>query len=370
MEMRKEIFFGFVKIFIVIILLFSCSKNNEIREKVIEIFFNHSYYNLSYDELVSITKKDVSSLRKVDKNFNIINLTRGRAKTNKHIEIGKFFYPFIIKKDFSDYKIIYVFKNSKAEKKGLSTSVIYKINNIEINDKTQKDLEYLLEASDSVDITFEKDGKPVSMKVEKESIFFPFVLGFSLKENVRYIRILGFFQNSDVSFRDILAEKPLNTVVFDLRDLKMGDYKEAAKIAGFFVSKNNVIYHIKSSKKIYNTTFTSNDGSFSKVKIIILVNRKTSFLGEILAASLKENNNAIIIGEKTAGNFYLTKAFDLPDKRFCILSVAKLYLPSNKEMDFVEPDHYYEDNEEKNIDKLNYIIDTDPLFNEILNRYI
>jgi C-terminal processing protease CtpA/Prc len=362
--MRKEVFFWFVRSFIVIILLFSCSKNNEIREKVIEIFLNHSYYNLSYDELVSITKKDVSNLRKVDKNFNIINLMRGRAKTNKPIEIGKFFYPFIIKKDFNDYKIIYVFKNSKAEKKGLSTSVIYKINNIEINNKTQNDLEYLLEASDSVDITFEKDGKPVSMKVEKESIFFPFVWGFSLKENVRYIRILGFFQNSDVSFRDILAEKPLNTVVLDLRDLKMGDYKEAAKIAGFFVSKNNIIYHIKSSKKIYNTTFISDDGSFSKVKIIILVNSKTSFLGESLAASLKENNNAIIIGEKTSGDLYLTRTFDLVDKKICVLSVAKLYPPSLVDLKGIVPDYYFKDLE-RGIDGLNYILDTDPLFNEI-----
>lgn len=360
--------------FIVFLLLSSCSKNDEIKKKVIDIFLNHSCYDLNYNDLNNIIKNDISDIKKIDRNFNIISLTRGRTRTNKRIEISRSFYPFIIKNDSEGYKIIYVFKNSKAEKNGLTTGRLYKINNEEINDKTHEEIEYLLEASDSVDITFQRGEKIVSMKIEKEIIYFPSVWGFAVNKNTGYIRIFGFLQKSDVSFKDIymnLTEKPMNTIVLDLRNLKMGDYQEAAKIAGFFVNKNNVVYYIKSSKKIYNQIFISDDGSFNKVKIIIIVNSRTASLGEILAMTLKENNNAVLFGEKTSGQLYITKMFELPDKKMCNLSVGKLYPPSGRDIKEVIPDYYYKDTDaDRGIFGLNYILDTDPIFNEIAKRYM
>ena len=364
---------SYLIVFSLIGLLFSCFKKEEINEEIIKIYLNHSYYNLSYSEIKKVVGDNIFNLKKIDKNFNLVNLKKGRKLTlyDDKLKVEKKFYPFIIKKINGEYRIVYLFRNDKINFQEIIGSKINKINNIDIQDKTEKEIENILKTKDVIEMILEKNKKTDSVKFEKDVIFFPFVWGFNLSDDVKYIRIHAFFEHSDVDFENLLNDgKSLRNLVIDLRDLKMGNLEEMSKIASYFVGKDKVLFYEKSSKNIYNKTFISDNGNFSKTNIMVIVNKNTAFLGEILAASLKENNNAIIIGEKTAGNFYLTKAFNLSDKRFCILSVAKLYPPSNKEMDFVEPDHYYEDNEEKDIDKLNYIIDTDPLFNEILNKYI
>jgi carboxyl-terminal processing protease len=123
-----------------------------------------------------------------------------------------------------------------------------------------------------------------------------------------------------------LRKRGIEKIILDLRDVSGGDYLEAAKIAGYF-SKNKTTYHIKSSKKEYTRDFDIDENVFSDMKVVLIVNKKTALLGEIIAWALKENG-AIIVGEDTANQLYITKMFRVGKDTAVIISVAKLFPPS------------------------------------------
>jgi len=367
----KKAYIYVIGLIFVSIFLFSCSiKKDDINKKVIEVFLNHSYYNLSEDDLNHLTANGIENLKTVDKNFNIVNIGGSRAKRVNRVERGKLFYPFLIKKDSSGYRIIKVFDNSSAWKKGLRTGVLKSINGSDINLKNQYDIEYLLEASDSISINVLGTEGDINLRVKKEILFFPFVWGFVLNEKTGYVRILGFLENSHIQLKNILnnfVQNGVGSVVIDMRGLMAGNYEEAAKVAGCFVKNGSIAYYIKSSKDVYNKTFISDDGSFNELRIIILVDKRTAFLGEAVALSLKENNGAVIIGEKTAGQMEVVRMIDLGCKKMCNLTVAKIYSPSGRYIEGITPDYHLRVDANRETFGINYIIDTDPFFKEIFN---
>jgi carboxyl-terminal processing protease len=294
----------------------------------------------------------------------------GRAKSREKIEKGKLFYPFLMEKDFDGYRIIKVFENSSAWKKGLRPSIVEKINGVDIDIKNQEDTEYLLEASDSVKLTFNSEGKEQNIRLKKEELFFPFVWGFNINRDTGYIKVIGFLENSNESFKDIMKnfkKNGTNKIIIDLRDLSAGKYEEAAGIGELFINSGDIIYYIKSSKEKYNRTFISNDGSFKNFRVVVIVNSKTAFLGEILALSLKEHVNAVIVGEKTAGQMYVTEIISMPCKKMCNLTVARLVPPSGKDLHNIVPDFYIKMSTVSETFGINYIINTDPVLKRVIS---
>jgi hypothetical protein len=189
-------------------LLFSCFKKEEINEEIIKIYLSNSYYNLSYSEIKKVVEDNIFNLKKIDKNFNLVNLKKGRKLTlyDDKLKVEKKFYPFIIKKINGEYRIVYLFKNDKINFEKIIDSKINKINNIDIQDKTEKEIENILKTKDVIEMTLEKNKKTDSVKFEKNVIFFPFVWGFNLSDDVKYVRIHGFFEHSDVAFENLLND--------------------------------------------------------------------------------------------------------------------------------------------------------------------
>jgi carboxyl-terminal processing protease len=64
--------------------------------------------------------------------------------------------------------------------------------------------------------------------------------------------------------------------------------------------------------------------------IVVLVNRGTAGPAELLAAALKENGRAEMIGERTYGVGSVQKIIPLDDGSALLLSVAKYYTPGGK----------------------------------------
>jgi carboxyl-terminal processing protease len=62
----------------------------------------------------------------------------------------------------------------------------------------------------------------------------------------------------------------------------------------------------------------------------VLVNRGTAGPAELLAAALKENGRAEMIGERTYGVGSVQKIIPLDDGSALLLSVAKYYTPGGK----------------------------------------
>jgi carboxyl-terminal processing protease len=64
--------------------------------------------------------------------------------------------------------------------------------------------------------------------------------------------------------------------------------------------------------------------------VAVLTNRGTAGGAEILAAALRDNKRAQLVGDRTFGDAAVRKAITMDDGGAIILSVAKYYSPSEK----------------------------------------
>lgn len=355
--------------FVVLILLisiFSCNKKQFDETELLTAFLKHSYYDYKEEDLKTAIKKGVDELKKLDKNFDIVNL-KGRMVKKKDAEKKEveFFFPFIIKKNYDNYLIVKVFDYTVAFNAGLRNGVLLSLDNRNVRDMDVETIEKTLRKTDEIKISF-NDGKgDYSMIIKKEMSAFPFLWSVILDEKTAYLNLISLSKNSANYFKNNvsnLKKRGIKNLIIDLRDVSMGNYDEAARIIGYF-SKEKKTYSIRSSKSGYSRSFEIEENPFTDLKIIVLVNKNTLLLGEIIAQALKEEG-ASVVGENTPGNVYITKLFKVGNNSVATLTIAKLFPPSMRDMDDgISVDYDVKFDEYKKFG-LTYVIDYDPVISK------
>ena len=116
--------------------------------------------------------------------------------------------------------------------------------------------------------------------------------------------------------------------------------------------------------------YASNENLFKKKPIVILVNKNTASAAEILAGTLKDNLNAIIIGENTYGKNSIQQIIPMSNNTGILITSFKYILPKGEDIHNkgITPNIYYE--QENNF---YHSISKDPMIDkakEIINRLV
>lgn len=351
-----------IAILMAFFFLFSCSKREYNVNQLAKALVKHSYYSLTEQEAQKLAES-VTEIKKVDKKFKLIDLDKEIIKKGKSSKVKKEF-PFLIKKYLDKYYIVKVFNYSFAYQAGLRNALLNSVNNNNVSSYSPSELNNLIKNSEDLIISFNNSKADYTMKLKREISVFPFSWSAVLSKYTAYINIMS-FEKGFVNWlsEDIFRYKKngIRNLVIDLRGVSFGSYKDVADFISLFSKKGNVAYYVKSSKKGYTETFFIDKeyNKFSDFNLFVLVDRNTVLLGEIAAQALRENSNAVIIGEKTSGEIYLTKLFRVGYKKAAQITIAKLYPPSGKDLDDgVIPDiqAVYRD---YNKFKLTYVLDLD-----------
>ena len=205
--------------------------------------------------------------------------------------------------------IIGVLSNSPAEKAGLkSGDIIKKIDNIDLSNKDYKYVsEYIRKNSNKTDYKIEilRNGETLNFDLKKDTVMIKSVSSKIIEKEdkkIGYIYI-SIFSNTTVSqFKkelDNLQKNGISSLIIDVRENSGGHLTTAVGILSELLSSENVIYQIeKNSKK---SKFYSLGKKNFEYPIAIIQNGDSASASEMLAISLKENLNAIIIGETSYG---------------------------------------------------------------------
>jgi len=91
-------------------------------------------------------------------------------------------------------------------------------------------------------------------------------------------------------------------------------------------------------KRIYRSEFFGK--KYLNIPIVVLVNKGSASASEILAAALRENNRAVLIGETTFGKGSVQTILPLSDGSAMRLTTSKYYTPNGESIHEkgIEPD--------------------------------
>ena len=236
-------------------------------------------------------------------------------------------------------KVISQIDNTPASKAGIKAGdYIIKINNLQVQGKSLMEAVDLMRGSvgSGIELTVRRRGvkKGLTFNIIRESIDIQSVKSSLLDDNVGYIRLTSFNENSSAQIKkkikNLNKNKNLKGYILDLRNNPGGLLSQAIKISDFFL-KNGEIVSTKSRKVSENRKWFAKEGDLTNGKIlIILINYGSASASEIVAGALKDHKRAIILGENSYGKGSVQSIIPLKNRGAIRLTISKYYLPSGK----------------------------------------
>ena len=176
--------------------------------------------------------------------------------------------------------------------------------------------------------------KPLDLTVTLEPLNGKTVTTGYLDNAVAYVRIRYFNDETPVELAKVLnnikQHKPaVKGIILDLRNNARGSLEEAVRSASLFLGNQQiVIAKGRSPKTEQSYSGKDRDLVFKTLPpMVVLVDQGTARAAEILAAALRDQARATLLGSKTLGLCGLTKAFPLEDGSALVMTVAQCYSP-------------------------------------------
>jgi carboxyl-terminal processing protease len=270
-------------------------------------------------------------------------------------------------------KVISPIDDTPASRAGIKAGdYIVKIEDTQVQGKTLSEAVDLMRGpvGSSIELIIRRRGekKALTFNITREIIEIQSVKIDLLKNNIGYIRLTSFNENSseqiEEKIKDLDKENVIKAYILDLRNNPGGLLSQAIRISDFFLDSGEIV-STKSRKTSENKKWFAKKGDLTNGKtLMVLINYGSASASEIVAGALKDHKRAIILGENSYGKGSVQSIIPLKNKGAIRLTVAKYYLPSGKSISEVGVSPDIEINEEgeefkiksKTDNQLNYAI--------------
>lgn len=316
-----------------------------------------------------VTDQEYSFLKKYSKMIKINNIVKGnfvdKIDDDKMVEgaiKGMVTYPtdrytvYMNEKEFSDLiaqtegsyagvgiyldemneRIVVVapIEGSPAARAGIkSGDVIIKVNDKEVFYKDIDKAISMMKGKEGIKVKlqiYRKDAGYLDFNLKTEKIVIKSVKYETLQNNIGYIRISSFDENTADEFNTALTalqNKKMSGLIIDLRDNGGGLLESCTKIADKLLGEGRVVYTIDNNGEQINW---NSDAKKIDVPLVVLVNGGTASASEILSGAVRDFKAGTLIGTKTFGKGLVQTILPLEDGSGLKVTTAKYYTPSGE----------------------------------------
>jgi carboxyl-terminal processing protease len=176
---------------------------------------------------------------------------------------------------------------------------------------------------------------PFEVLIVRDTIRVPAVR-HTVEKDYGYIRISGFSQRTEAGLRKAMGriEAALGGnslgLVLDLRNNPGGLLRQAIRVSDVFLDRGTIV-SVRGRLEEDNEVFRARNGDLAVGRnIVVLVNEGTASAAEIVAGALKENDRAIIVGNRSFGKGSVQTIFSMGDSGALRLTTALYYTPSGR----------------------------------------
>jgi len=176
--------------------------------------------------------------------------------------------------------------------------------------------------------------KTLTFELLREEIQLESVETFDLEsdiQTVRYVRIKNFQKDTSHELKNKLGDlNKIDGLILDLRNNPGGLLEEAIRVSDLFLQGKQRIVSTKgpSVSTIHDAKQLFAGGHLQSIPLVVLINRGSASASEIVAAALKQNERAIVIGEQSFGKGTVQTLWDLKDGSGLKLTIGEYLTPS------------------------------------------
>ncbi len=245
----------------------------------------------------------------------------------------------VISKRFDFASIVTVLPNSPVQKAGLlAGDMIESVNRRSTREMSLAELNSMLAGPEGstveIAVVRERAADPKLFQLQRVVTVLPDVTGRIVSPGIGYLRMEAFPKGASeqVAARiQELRQSGADKFVLDLRDNASGEIEEAIATANLFL-KRGLISYLSGQQYPRRSFIADPDKAISEEPLVVLVNQFTGGGAEILSAAVMDNRRGEVVGEKTYGIGAIQELILMDDGSALILSIAKYFSPSGKEI--------------------------------------
>lgn len=231
-----------------------------------------------------------------------------------------------------DKSITKVYDDTPASKAGiLEGDIIIGINDKDVSDLNATEVVNMIKShKDYFSLKLKRNEEIVNVSIKNEKIISPNI-EYKVIDNTQigYMSIDSFSSTLDIQMQKALnklEENKIESLIIDLRNNTGGYLDIASKVTSMFTKKGEKIYSLNEKNEV-NHYFDETE-EHRDYPIIILTNNNTASASEIMAAALKDNYGAILVGETTFGKGKVQQTMKLDDGSMVKYTSAYWLTPS------------------------------------------
>ena len=208
--------------------------------------------------------------------------------------------------------------------------IILKVDKKDVSGKSISDVASLIrgQMGTSVKLELLRDKNKISKTIARDEIKIKNIKASVVDKNIGYIQILSFL-SSDMTteFIDALNKtQNCDGLILDLRGNTGGLMPNAVVIADMFLTQGHIVSVVDRDSQKSDIDAQSKPYAINK-PVVILIDEGTASASEILSGALKDNQKAILVGQRTFGKGMIQRIFPLPNQTGMNLTIAKYLTP-------------------------------------------
>lgn len=255
-----------------------------------------------------------------------------------------------------NYVVVSVFKDSPAERAGLEAGDFI----LAADGKAYPNMDALSaaikgERGTKVTITYERDGRPHDVEIIRDKIEETSVESKILDNNIGYVAISSFAENTAEEFRaqlETMENKSVDGLVIDLRNNGGGIVNTCQEIADMLLGECEIV---SMKNRAGEESVLNSDEEKTELPYVILVNENSASASEILAAAVKDNTDNPLVGVTTFGKGIVQTSGQLEDGSALEMTTMQYFSPNGNKIHKkgVKPDYVVKntETEDKQLDK-------------------
>lgn len=204
-----------------------------------------------------------------------------------------------------------------------------------------------------VDVTVLRKGKtePIHFRITREQIpIYSVDATYMVDDKTGYIRVSRFAATTHDEMVEAmlkLKKQGMTQLILDLQDNTGGYLMSAVYMANEFLDRGNLLVYTEGDKSPRSEAIAEAQGSFSKNKLVVLVDEGSASSSEIVAGALQDWDRAVLVGRRTFGKGLVQRPIPFADGSMIRLTVSRYYTPAGrciqKHYDKGDKEGYYRD---------------------------
>lgn len=229
--------------------------------------------------------------------------------------------------DENEIKIVEVNQEGPAKEAGMKVDdVITAIDGKNVSEMEYADAVKLVRGETGTDVTLtvQRGTQQLDFTITREEIISKTVTSRMLENDIAYIRITGFKENTSYQYNVELKkclEDGAKAVIFDLRNNGGGLVSACSECLDPLLPEGDIA--IAEYKDGSSEVICKSDSIELNLTMAVLVNENSASAAELFAASLRDFDKAVLVGKNTFGKGIMQNTYNLDNGGGLRLTVAK-----------------------------------------------